>query len=192
MGPVELDVPHGWSDRNMKRLVAAVELADSLITHRLKAEITVKVGQPIWDKNSWAEVPFYQDVIILTPKLFGRINDRPRNPKFFMPSYHQFSTLSYVMLHELGHVYDFRKTELMIENFKDGHDFWGHPVRADEPPWYYQYGKTSHYDPNKRVKVGTTIERYAEAFAEWHLTRGQTRIKAVRWYAVEYGWRQSW
>lgn len=78
-----------------------------------------------------------------------------------MPTYDQHSPLEYILAHEWGHALDRR--------------------RPDQ--------QQALSAPDMSVKgQDSPSEAYAEAFAEWHLSRGRTTNRAARIYAKEYGW----
>lgn len=85
-----------------------------------------------------------------------------------MPVYKagKVTALTYVLAHEWGHTRDFRKESTARSQRRRC------PCRQA-----LAHKNSNHW------------EDYAEAFAEWHLTRGQTDNAAARWYAAENRWR---
>ncbi len=75
------------------------------------------------------------------------------------------SMLLYVLCHEWGHGRDTRK--LSMARWERGR--CRHPIIGAD-------GR----------------ETYAEAFTEWHLSRGKTADAATRWYAARNQWRIQW
>jgi hypothetical protein len=103
--------------------------------------------------------------------------DKQIGPEYFsvqegsthwMPVSHQVSLIDYVVAHEWGHAIAERVPEKIGQ-------------RRDMA--YFQRRHLSGYG-NKEYD-----EAYAEAFAEWFLTRGQTTNEAAQAYAREFGWR---
>lgn len=82
----------------------------------------------------------------------------------FMPSYKDKGVVDYTLTHEWGHARD---------NLSDGDSIkaWGESMDGVST-----YGLFSHR------------EAFAEAFAEWNLSGGQTSNPSARAYAERYGW----
>lgn len=88
-------------------------------------------------------------------------------PDDFMPVWQSVTPLEYTVAHEWGHTWDQRFGEDVLWREPD------FPVRF--MPEMVPYGFTEG-------------EAYAEAFAEWFLTEGQTSNGAAKWYARKHGW----
>lgn len=95
------------------------------------------------------------------------VHDSKSEPGWKMPISSKVSSASYVIAHEYGHQFDFSNRRSasvgLFENEK---------VRSN----LSNYGKTM------------AQEGYAEAFAEWHLSKGETRNPA----AIAYARHQKW
>lgn len=101
----------------------------------------------------------------LSTRLFG--NEMfPANE--FMPAYVHTNKLIYVLAHEWGHGSDRRSKEVAKRQKRS--------CSAGFPPQCKEDSR----------------ELFAEAFAEWHLSRGRTDSDAAWWYAAQNGWRSRW
>lgn len=95
--------------------------------------------------------------------------DDSRDRSGFMPAADDHGRLEYVLAHEWGHAIDHRDDmESLVEGL------------GDNSTWLSAYGLTSGR------------EAYAEAFAEWFLTKGHTDNKSAIMFAERYGWGQPW
>jgi hypothetical protein len=87
----------------------------------------------------------------------------------FMPAQDHHERWQYTLAHEWGHAIDHADgLRQMMAAF------------SDDSPHLSAYGESS------------PREAYAEAFAEWYLTKGHTTNKAARFYAKEFGWGEPW
>lgn len=84
----------------------------------------------------------------------------------FMPIKSAYTVLTYVVCHEMGHAQDYRR-------------------RLAHAPF-------RHRRQLSRYAQQDGLEAYAEAFTEWHLSFGLTRVTAVQWYADTYKWGTPW
>jgi hypothetical protein len=84
-----------------------------------------------------------------------------------MPSAADVTGLRYVLTHEWGHVVTPKETERPA--LRAAFEVYGE--------FLSEYGQTSE------------AEAYAEAFAEWVLTRGTTSNAGVQGYAKRFGWK---
>lgn len=88
-------------------------------------------------------------------------------PGHKMPSVADVTGLRYVLTHEWGHVVTPKQTEQAA--LRAAFEVYGEFLSG--------YGQTS------------AAEAYAEAFAEWVLTRGQSSNAGVQGYAKRFGWK---
>lgn len=87
----------------------------------------------------------------------------------FMPAQDDNPRWLYAMAHEWGHaVDDADGLEQMMAAFSDD-----------------SYALSAYGNASPR-------EAYAEAFAEWYLTKGRTTNKAARYYAEKFEWGEPW
>lgn len=83
----------------------------------------------------------------------------------FMPSYNSAGVVDYTITHEWGHAIDHLGNPESMEAWGNGMD------------------GASDYG------LGSWREAYAEAYAEWTLTGGQTANASARAYAERFGWK---
>jgi hypothetical protein len=86
--------------------------------------------------------------------------------KSYMPTYYQYPNSIFTMTHEYGHMRDDRTEEQRTAD--DG--------MVAGLPGMSEYGKTSDY------------EGYAEAYAEWILSYGETTNEVALYFARKYNW----
>lgn len=86
------------------------------------------------------------------------------DPKGAMPAAQSVKASTYVLHHEWGHAVDDKGSETHLNSYK---------------------GMSGYGQQNHR-------EGFAEAFAEWSLTGGQTTNEATNSYADLAGWREKW
>lgn len=106
------------------------------------------------------------------PEHFTHTAD-PDNSGHWMPASASHSRVSYVLAHE-----------------------WGHALEAADAAevgsatnWRLVNTRATYRSHLSGYGKSTVHEGYAEAFAEWWLTRGQTTNAAAQAYAREFGWR---
>lgn len=87
----------------------------------------------------------------------------------FMPAQDDHDRWEYVLAHEWGHAIDHENAlDQMMAQFDD-----------------HVHGLSAYGESSPR-------EAYAEAFAEWYLTKGRTSNAAAKHYAQKFGWGQPW
>jgi len=109
--------------------------------------------------------------IILSDRMIDDWND-PDLFGNFMPVRTSVPLGEYVVTHEWGHVVDHSDEDPLAES-------WQNIVWQRNAKYLSIYGNTEY------------SEGYAEAFAEWFLTKGQTTNVAAQAYAKEYGWKHG-
>lgn len=92
------------------------------------------------------------------------------DPGYFMPQAVEHDSLEYYLAHEWGHVVDY--SDVPGGDAKTQED-----LKRRVNPHLSEYGWNS------------TAEAFAESFAEWYLSRGQTENDAAIAYADMYQWR---
>lgn len=100
------------------------------------------------------------------------------NRGWLAPSYEEVEDVTYTMVHEYGHVWDFTKGD--HPRFPNGNL---DPTKLRARPAFgasdvSRYAATDHF------------EATAESFAEWAISRGDTRIDYVRKKAEKGNWRR--
>jgi SPP1 gp7 family putative phage head morphogenesis protein len=100
----------------------------------------------------------------------------PNHAGHFMPAAGSSSRVSYVLAHEWGHALEPHGPEDPVTGVTPGMIQLAN-LRREQRDALSGYGRS------------TAHEGYAEAFAEWWLTRGQTTNPAAQAYAREFGWR---
>lgn len=136
------------------------------------------------DDNGESEFNTHNRVMILGPSILYSTSMLLHG--WHMPIYDSYSDqLRYVITHEWAHVIDSREESVesneklmqYMENSLDLHS-----------PWSPFFTSLSGYGIE-----GGEAESYAEAFAEWFLTKLRTNREtdnfAAKWYAKEYGWK---
>jgi hypothetical protein len=87
----------------------------------------------------------------------------------FMPAQDDHDRWEYVLAHEWGHAIDNASPlDQMLAQFDD-----------------HVHGLSAYGESSPR-------EAYAEAFAEWYLTKGHTSNAAATFYANKFGWGEPW
>jgi Protein of unknown function (DUF935) len=114
--------------------------------------------------------------IVIGPDLFNAPTSDSGG--FYMKAANRTSRLRYVLAHEFGHAMDHREGREADLNPSRLPDHIHEEYSAD----LSRYARTG---PNR------VIESYAEAFAEWFITKGKTRNKAALAYARKYGWKAA-
>lgn len=102
-------------------------------------------------------------------QLKGRVWEQSKtSDDGFMPAQDDHDRWEYVLAHEWGHAIDHENAlDQMMAQFDDHHGLSA-------------YGQSS------------PREAYAEAFAEWYLTKGHTSNAAAQFYAQKFGWGEPW
>jgi hypothetical protein len=96
----------------------------------------------------------------------------PEAGTYKMPSLATVSQLRYTLAHEWGHAIDVARSEGAADR-----EALVKRLYAENPGFLSSYGKTK------------TTEAFAELFAEFYLTNGQTDNKLVQAFAKEFGWK---
>lgn len=101
------------------------------------------------------------------------------DPNWSMPVGHHVSNLYYTFVHEWGHVVDGRSV--------DDNDMRLREMSTLNRLMYT--GKVDTFMQSLSTYAQSREpEAYAEAFAEWTISKGKTHNFAAKWYAREYGW----
>lgn len=98
---------------------------------------------------------------------FSDLVSNPKHKNWFMPSAQEVDPVHYLVSHESGHQYDFIAGRNAAKPL-----YKNKAIRKQ----LSKYGQKP------------AIEAYAEAFAEWHTTKGKTSNPAARAYAQHEGW----
>lgn len=135
--------------------------------------VVTKTGDEGLDGNTFAIVKSDKNYTAVNSHLLGYDMASDGNS---MPSAHTGDTknMDYLLTHEFGHHLDFSR------HWTDSGGYRQHPMTQDPNFMSYisEYGHTGH----------SGIEAYAEAFAEWHHSKGTTSNPAARALAEHEGW----
>lgn len=86
-----------------------------------------------------------------------------------------------VLAHEWGHALD-KRTQSQLVDDQLAHDEYKNYLAQSKSEWKWKKeGQTTYGMEN-------TMESYAEAFAEWFFSAGQTSLPHVQEMALKYGW----
>lgn len=125
-------------------------------------------------------------IIFFTPMMFTRHGSAPASkanpddPNWSMPVANHVSNLYYTVVHEWAHVIDMR--------LRDDRNQYKLLMRMQSQGLLNPYGPFS--TSLSSYATSSEVEAFAEAFAEWHISKGHTDNFAAKWYAREYGWHQ--
>jgi len=161
---VELQVPLGL--RSQTRLLRALEYVAGLTRETRFVNVAVQTLGYLSSRLVLGQC----SIGVLDMGLSKRLFSNEKYPTTeFMPIMVTTTNLLYVVAHEWGHGSDFRGS-----------------LRA----------ATQHGQCPCRLALPVDCtdyrESYAEAFAEWYLSKGRTTNIAARWYAVRNQWRMVW
>lgn len=171
-----------WSPESKRALLTALADVRKLYPNMPTTKIVMSKGV---DGQAWANSKTKDRINVnafLFKKTFDDINKQPFETDGFMPESKKANHYRYTMFHEFGHMVS----------------YVNHDVSFTAKKKFLINGKIRKIHEDKRVQkdlspYGRTNpwEGYAEAFAEWHLSKGKTKNKAAKAYAEYEGWAYS-
>lgn len=107
----------------------------------------------------------------------------PSLPGWTMPASRTTTAPAFVLTHEWGHVVDVMSDDYYVDNSET-------VINKFDANLNGTFNRLGYRVFNSMSKYGQSspAETYAEAFAEWAITGGETDNFAAKWYAKEFNW----